>query len=235
MQARYYDPVIGRFLSNDPVGFAEGGVDYFNRYAYTANNPVNAVDPDGEFFNIVAGFLGGAAVGAAIEAGVQAANFVSSGGKTGFDGAAIGKAAAIGGATGALGPAGGAALRGALVGKGAISASKAATAVPNGKALVAVTDSVADVVGQTAVAVGAAIVNGSDAGDAAVSSLGATAGGQVAELATSGGSQTQGVKGGLRGAAVTLAKKATGTLLTGVASKGSGDAVQQKLDDLDNQ
>jgi|GEM_PF-5581283 len=25
MQARYYDPVIGRFLSNDPVGFAEGG------------------------------------------------------------------------------------------------------------------------------------------------------------------------------------------------------------------
>ena len=50
MQARYYDPVIGRFLSNDPVGFAEGGVDYFNRYAYTANNPVNLVDPDGRCF-----------------------------------------------------------------------------------------------------------------------------------------------------------------------------------------
>jgi len=25
MQARYYDPVIGRFLSSDPVGFAQGG------------------------------------------------------------------------------------------------------------------------------------------------------------------------------------------------------------------
>ena len=47
MQARYYDPVIGRFLSNDPVGFAEGGVDFFNRYSYTFNNPVNMVDPDG--------------------------------------------------------------------------------------------------------------------------------------------------------------------------------------------
>ena len=47
MQARYYDPLIGRFLSNDPVGFAEGGPTYFNRYAYTANNPVNNIDPDG--------------------------------------------------------------------------------------------------------------------------------------------------------------------------------------------
>ncbi len=47
MQARYYDPVIGRFLSNDPVGFAEGGVGYFNRYAYTFNNPISYTDPTG--------------------------------------------------------------------------------------------------------------------------------------------------------------------------------------------
>ena len=47
MQARYYDPVIGCFLSNDPVGFAQGGTGYFNRYAYTMNNPINATDPDG--------------------------------------------------------------------------------------------------------------------------------------------------------------------------------------------
>jgi len=26
---------------------AEGGVDYFNRYSYTANDPINAIDPDG--------------------------------------------------------------------------------------------------------------------------------------------------------------------------------------------
>ncbi|WP_435274754.1 RHS repeat-associated core domain-containing protein [Psychrobium sp. nBUS_13] len=47
MQARYYDPVIGRFYSNDPVGFT-GEVDTFNRYSYVANNPYKYVDPDGQ-------------------------------------------------------------------------------------------------------------------------------------------------------------------------------------------
>jgi RHS repeat-associated protein len=52
MQARYYDPVIGRFYSNDPVG-APGhlsgaqGIQGFNRYAYAINNPYKYVDPDG--------------------------------------------------------------------------------------------------------------------------------------------------------------------------------------------
>jgi uncharacterized protein RhaS with RHS repeats len=45
MQARYYDPVIGRFYSNDPVGFRD--VHSFNRYAYANNNPYKYVDPDG--------------------------------------------------------------------------------------------------------------------------------------------------------------------------------------------
>ncbi|MCV2886487.1 RHS repeat-associated core domain-containing protein [Aestuariibacter sp. AA17] len=45
MQARYYDPVIGRFYSNDPVGFIN--VHTFNRYAYANNNPYKYVDPDG--------------------------------------------------------------------------------------------------------------------------------------------------------------------------------------------
>jgi len=35
MNARYYDPAAGRFVSQDPVGFA-GGTD--NLYAYVANN-----------------------------------------------------------------------------------------------------------------------------------------------------------------------------------------------------
>ena len=46
MQARYYDPVIGRFYSNDPVGFKN--VHNFNRYAYAANNPYKYTDPDGK-------------------------------------------------------------------------------------------------------------------------------------------------------------------------------------------
>ena len=42
-RARYYDSVIGRFLSEDPLGFKAG----INFYAYTNNNPVNANDPSG--------------------------------------------------------------------------------------------------------------------------------------------------------------------------------------------
>ena len=45
MQARYYDPVIGRFYSNDPVGF--DNVHNFNRYAYANNNPYKYTDPTG--------------------------------------------------------------------------------------------------------------------------------------------------------------------------------------------
>ena len=47
MQARYYDPVIGRFLSIDPVPFMAAKPYMFNRYAYTGNNPMNRTDPTG--------------------------------------------------------------------------------------------------------------------------------------------------------------------------------------------
>jgi uncharacterized protein RhaS with RHS repeats len=46
MKARYYYPVIGRFYSNDPVGFRD--VHSFNRYAYANNNPYKYIDPDGK-------------------------------------------------------------------------------------------------------------------------------------------------------------------------------------------
>ncbi|GFO83556.1 MAG: hypothetical protein A49_31830 [Methyloceanibacter sp.] len=41
--ARYYDPVIGRFLQRDPIGTAGS----LNVYAYTENAPIGALDPDG--------------------------------------------------------------------------------------------------------------------------------------------------------------------------------------------
>ena len=47
MQARYYDPSIGRFLSIDPVGFMESRPGQFNRYSYTYNDPINKTDPTG--------------------------------------------------------------------------------------------------------------------------------------------------------------------------------------------
>lgn len=45
--ARYYDPVIGRFLAIDPVKFQEDNLHSFNRYAYGNNNPYRYIDPDG--------------------------------------------------------------------------------------------------------------------------------------------------------------------------------------------
>ncbi len=42
-RARYYDPEVGRFLTEDPLGFRAG----ISFYAYVLNNPINANDPTG--------------------------------------------------------------------------------------------------------------------------------------------------------------------------------------------
>ncbi|MGX5732493.1 RHS repeat domain-containing protein [Pseudoxanthomonas beigongshangi] len=47
MQQRYYDPLIGRFLSTDPVtAYSNSGAN-FNRFWYANNNPYRFMDPDG--------------------------------------------------------------------------------------------------------------------------------------------------------------------------------------------
>jgi|GEM_PF-1388603 len=51
MQQRYYDPVLGRFLSVDPVTAHEKPITNFNRYTYSLNNPYRFVDPDGRDIN----------------------------------------------------------------------------------------------------------------------------------------------------------------------------------------
>ncbi|TCK19627.1 RHS repeat-associated protein [Ancylobacter aquaticus] len=65
LHARYYDPVIGRFLSPDTLDPIEPGVGT-NRYAYADNDPVNKSDPNGHFVNNLwgagAGFLTGLAI-----------------------------------------------------------------------------------------------------------------------------------------------------------------------------
>ncbi|MGH8601617.1 MAG: RHS repeat domain-containing protein [Gammaproteobacteria bacterium] len=45
--ARYYDPLIGRFMAVDPVGVQTSNPMSFNRYLYGNNNPQKYVDPDG--------------------------------------------------------------------------------------------------------------------------------------------------------------------------------------------
>lgn len=47
MQARYYDPVVGRFVGVDPSRPGPGDSFLFNRYAYANNSPLVHVDPDG--------------------------------------------------------------------------------------------------------------------------------------------------------------------------------------------
>src|SRR5574337_1092160 len=71
MQARYYDPATGRFLSVDPVTPTPGDLFNFNRYAYAGNNPIKNVDPDGRAFGVddLIGSAVGGLVGVGFEAG----------------------------------------------------------------------------------------------------------------------------------------------------------------------
>ena len=47
-RARWYDPSLGRFMSEDPAGF-DGGV---NPYTFADNDPINGVDPSGMNWSI---------------------------------------------------------------------------------------------------------------------------------------------------------------------------------------
>lgn len=54
MGARYYDPVIGRFLSVDPAKGSPASPTTINRYAYANLNPYKYTDPTGRFGELTA-------------------------------------------------------------------------------------------------------------------------------------------------------------------------------------
>lgn len=51
MQARFMDPVTGRFISEDPAR------DSINWYQYCDGNPVNNADPNGQFVFFIGGLI----------------------------------------------------------------------------------------------------------------------------------------------------------------------------------
>ena len=50
LNARYYDPNVGRFLSPDTILGANGGLQGYNLFAYCNNNPVMFADPSGNLY-----------------------------------------------------------------------------------------------------------------------------------------------------------------------------------------
>ncbi len=86
-RARYYDPQVGEFLSEDPIGFAGEDV---NLYRYVANSPINGIDPTGNlviqpptggigaFFKTIVGVVGSAAESISL-ASVAGATFIAGG------------------------------------------------------------------------------------------------------------------------------------------------------------
>jgi RHS repeat-associated protein len=53
MGGRVYDPILGRFLQADPFVQQPTNIQNFNRYSYVLNNPLNATDPSGYFFQML--------------------------------------------------------------------------------------------------------------------------------------------------------------------------------------
>jgi RHS repeat-associated protein len=96
MNGRFYDPLLGRFLSPDPYVQAPDNPQNFNRYAYCFNNPLKYTDPSGNISEFVA-FLIFSTISNGLWQGVEASardeSFWSGFGK----GAAIGAVSSVAG------------------------------------------------------------------------------------------------------------------------------------------
>ncbi|MEQ1967456.1 putative toxin [Xenorhabdus nematophila] len=66
-RARYYSPALGRFLQTDPAG-TDGGL---NLYAYVGNDPVNFIDPTGQWGETVSLGLDALPVVGALKGGYE--------------------------------------------------------------------------------------------------------------------------------------------------------------------
>ena len=110
MNARLYDPILGRFLSPDPYVQLPDFTQAMNRYGYCMNRPLCYVDKNGE---IIGWIIAGAIIGGAINVATHWDNISNFGQFLGYFG--------VGAAAGALGPLVGGAVGGAGFIGGAIS------------------------------------------------------------------------------------------------------------------
>jgi RHS repeat-associated protein len=64
--ARYYDPELGRFIQADPYIQNLYDPQSLNRYSYVRNNPINLIDPSGNFIWAIIGAILKAVITAAV-------------------------------------------------------------------------------------------------------------------------------------------------------------------------
>lgn len=109
LNARYYDPEIGRFISQDNISYlAPEIINGLNLYSYCSNNPVMGYDPDGNMPSWLKWTLGIVIIVAAVAASILTAGLaapIAAGVGGGLFGAIIGGAVAgaIGGAIAGFG------------------------------------------------------------------------------------------------------------------------------------
>lgn len=85
MNARLYDPYLGRFLSPDPYVQLPDFSQNFNRYSYCLNSPLMYVDKDGKFLGaLLTAIIGGALIGATTSAVAHVASAIATGHWYGF-------------------------------------------------------------------------------------------------------------------------------------------------------
>ena len=207
--ARYYDPVIGRFTTADSIIDGEFTTKGYNRYSYVHGNPIKYTDPSGHF---IVSFLISIAVGA-IVGGIS--SYVSHGIQTGdWTSSNAWKSLGIGAAAGAVGGAVGFAVgAGVSIGLQAIGAPQA----------------VASILGGT---VGGAA--GGAAGGATGASLSGANDSQILEAAWKGA--VAGAAGGLVGSAIGALGSSLGwdplltSVLAGIGGGLAGGATSSALD-----
>ena len=79
LNARFYDPATGRFISQDTYRGERDDAGTWHLYAYCANDPVNYIDPSGHFAFAITMFGIAISVEAAINAGIITGSIVIGG------------------------------------------------------------------------------------------------------------------------------------------------------------